>query len=317
MASSDLLLTGSCNQLVLIESKLFSLCVHHPPTPQPLQLWSHFWCPSGKINTGNSPCWISFPLMWGGKNESSSPSHEEYLKEQTQGPTTVNVHLQSSQRGQNTPADTWALKPTWNSPRWLKGTVRIYTAVLNLSFRSVRPGWGVQTSWSVDSVFPNRLFSGWWAPRPPGCPRATEQKWSLWRRSMPLSHWCKRKYKAELLHEELDSSVSDFIQCIIKNVVFFSSTLLLCLRSIFIHMWWCWGFSWSCGRAVLYCGLLNVGAEGSMHLQMLVKNSDLKEHNPLIPRVAQIIKAIFSIFWPSKSNPFSGKLTEFPTLVVT
>lgn len=38
---------------------------------------------------------------------------------------------------------------------------------------------------------------------------------------MLLLHSCRRKYKAELLHEELDSCILDFIYCIIKDILKF------------------------------------------------------------------------------------------------
>lgn len=137
---SDLLLTVGWNQLGLIRAKLFSLCVHYvfvPPAPAVFSLLVSWKNPT------EFSALISFLLTTRGGNESSSQSHEEDLKEQIQGPTPVGVHLQSSQRGQKTAATMWCLN--WlviKMPGCIENCSNFYCG-LNLSFRSVRLGWGV------------------------------------------------------------------------------------------------------------------------------------------------------------------------------
>lgn len=193
---SDLVLAGCWNQLGLIKAKLFWLCVRH--------LLPHSSClvlTSGVL--GKNPtefiASVSFLLTWR-ENESSSQSHQEDHEEQIQGATPAGACLQ---RGQETTANMCWKWSVLKMPCCTENRSHLLWA-LNLCFRSVRLRWRVSTSWSVSTVFPNKLRSDWWARRPPGCQRGAEPKSSLWRRSMLLSRWWRRECKAELLHEELD-----------------------------------------------------------------------------------------------------------------
>lgn len=101
----------------------------------------------------------------------------------------------------------------------------------HLSCRLVLLGWGVQTSWPVGSVFPNRSCSDWWAPRLPGCQKATDWKSSLCRKSTLLSHLYDIGLVRELLHEKMDFELDkNFINFINKEFFFFKF-LICCLHT--------------------------------------------------------------------------------------